>query len=98
MVVKSIFKKKTNDIIKDIEDLKVQGASNVAFACQDVLIYELNNYNLTKKELLDYYFKLCKTLWKTRPTEPAMKHFLTYFYCELESFSKSRQLNIIKNQ
>jgi eIF-2B alpha/beta/delta-like uncharacterized protein len=95
-MVKSVFKKKTIDIIKDIEDLKVQGASNVAFSSQDVLIYEFENYDKTKNELLKYFFDLCKALWKTRPTEPAMKHFLTSTYLELEKFARNRQLGIIK--
>jgi len=94
---KTVFRKKTIDIIKDIEDLKVQGASNVAFACQDVLISEFQNYDKTRNELLKYFFELCKVLWKTRPTEGAMKHFLTSTYCELETFSKNRQLTVIKN-
>ena len=97
MVVKTVFQKKTNDIIKDIDDLKVQWASNVAFACQDALLYEMNNYSKSKNDLLKYFFALCKELWKTRPTEPAMKHILISFYCELEKFSKDRPLLIVKN-
>jgi len=97
MQTKHKFLAKTLQIIKDIDDLKVQGASNIAFACQDALLYELGHYTKTKEELLVYFFALCKELWRTRPTEPAMKHFIVSFYSELDQFSKKRNLSVVKN-
>jgi ribose 1,5-bisphosphate isomerase len=93
-----MFASKTIKVLKEIVDLKVQGASNVSFACQDAFLFELQNYKGAKEKLLPYFYELGKAFWKTRPTEPGMKHFIVHFYSELERFSKGRQLNLIKNK
>lgn len=92
------FLKETNKIILDIDDLKIQGASNVAFACQDAIVKELQKYKKETDKLKDYFFALCKALWKTRPTEPAMKHFLTSFYLKVETIRKNVPLNLAKKR
>jgi methylthioribose-1-phosphate isomerase len=73
---------KTKKILKDIKDLKVQGASNVAFACQDAFLFEVENYK--GKDALVYFTNLGKAFWKSRDTEPAMKHFIAKFLVFLE--------------
>jgi len=93
-----MFASKTTKVLKDIIDLKVQGASNVSFACQESFLFELQNYKGAKEKLLPYFYELAKAFWKTRPTEPGMKHFIVHFYAELEKFSKGRAITLIKNK
>jgi translation initiation factor 2B subunit (eIF-2B alpha/beta/delta family) len=73
---------KTQRILKDIKSLKVQGASNVAFACQDAFLFEVQNYK--GKDILKDFTNLGKAFWKSRDTEPAMKHFISKFLVYLE--------------
>lgn len=93
-----IFTTKTKKVLQDIVELKVQGASNVSFASQNAFLYELQNYKGQKEKLLPYFYELAKSFWKTRPTEPGMKHFIVHFFSELERFQKGRGLPLIKNK
>ena len=73
---------KTKKILKDIKDLRIQGASNIAFACQDAFLFEVENYK--GKDILTYFTNLGRAFWKSRDTEPAMKHFIAKFLVFLE--------------
>lgn len=79
----------TRKIIRDIIDIKVQGASNIVFSAQDCLEFELKAF--TAKNFKTYFEELILELWKTRPTEPALKNLLTSFKIELDKTNGSKQ-------
>jgi len=99
--------KSTAVIIKDIKDIKVQGASNILFAAQNILETELLEYKESKSkksndaEYEKYFTDLIIELWRTRPTEPALKNFLTAFLFELRYNNcrdKNKLLEFVRNQ
>ena len=65
----------TKKTIEDIKSIKIQGASNIVLAAYDVIINEVQNHVGTDFD--SDFDDLIKSLWKTRPTEPALKNFLT---------------------
>jgi ribose 1,5-bisphosphate isomerase len=89
----------TMKIIKNIKNIKIQGASNIMFAVQDVFLKELEQFEgrKPKANLKTYFFALSKEFWKTRPTEPALKNFLTFFNIELISPKENSLSKNIKN-
>jgi len=68
-----------NSIVKDIKDLKIQGAQNVAkkalFAISDLIENEKFESSI---EFFDLLKKGKKELFDSRPTEPCMRNALNY--------------------
>lgn len=89
-----------NQIIKDIKDLKIQGAENVAKSSITAII-EILNLNLSSKEL---YVKLLSArieLEKARSTEPCLRNTLTLLFYKVDEYNFKEQIlkniNIAKN-
>lgn len=90
------FKKETLRILQNIKNLKVQGASKIALATADTFTIEIKALEKLKMPI-EHFFELGKAFWQTRPTEPAMKHFIVSFYCELEKqFERTKETTSIK--
>jgi len=77
-------------IAKDIKDLKIQGASNILFSVQDAF---LNFFETEEKPSIKKLKEIITFFWETRPTEPAMKKFLTNIYL---LYSKTKSNSKIK--
>jgi acyl carrier protein phosphodiesterase len=74
----------TKKIISDIKDIKIQGATNIVLESTIAIESELKRF---KGRNIDIYFdNLLLELWKTRPTEPALKTFLTHFKLKFNKF------------
>jgi len=80
----------TKKIITDIKNIKIQGASNIVFAVYDAFEFEIKKYNAL--DFRQYFDELIIEFWKTRPTEPALKSFLTAFSIELRNGAKKDSL------
>lgn len=66
-------------IVRDIKELKIQGAQNVAKAACGALGKTASNSKAkTKKEFLDEISRAKSILFATRPTEPFMRNSLNY--------------------
>jgi len=77
-------KVKTNNIIKDIKSLKIQGARNVALAGLKVL----HNEYLKDKSAANINDVLNR-LHKTRPTEPMLRNSLKYYLYLIKKQNKT---------
>jgi ribose 1,5-bisphosphate isomerase len=93
-----------NQICKDIKSLKIQGAISVAKAGADAFYFNfLENKN--KKNLMKLLKISAKKLIKTRPTEPALRNVVSYYFYEIEKCNSIKDLekhmksryNYIKN-
>ena len=74
-----------NSIVKDIKQLKVQAAQNVAKAALDALMVAVKeNKQKNPKTLSKSLNKAKKILFATRPTEPLMRNVLTYALTDLD--------------
>ena len=90
----------TKKIIKDIKDIKIQGASNIVYSCFDAFEKEVLAFKTGSH--VKYFDQIVKEFWSSRPTEPAMKHFLTSFMIQIDvkgkySVLKPVLLEFIKN-
>jgi ribose 1,5-bisphosphate isomerase len=66
-------------IVKDIKDLKIQGAENVGLAGAKALIYVLKEAKTTDvKRLLTILNKAKQILFKARATEPFLRNVVSY--------------------
>jgi len=71
--------KDLNKIIRDIKELKVQGAENIAkAAAQAFKERAINSKTITKTRFFDELEKIKKLLMKSRPTEPCMRNCLNF--------------------
>tara|TARA_Y100000310_G_C20663835_1_gene806342 strand:+ start:1265 stop:2185 length:921 start_codon:yes stop_codon:yes gene_type:complete len=71
--------------IKDIKELKIQGAEDIAKTAVLVLRQCVHNSTaLTKTRLLKELEKTKQELFKTRPTEPLMKNAVNYILSNLD--------------
>lgn len=71
----NLFKK----TVKGIKEIKIQGATNVAFSAISALIYYSNKLKArNRKEFILKLEKAKKILFNTRPTEPLMFNSLGY--------------------
>jgi len=75
-----------SSILKDIKNLKIQGASNVARAGAKALaLYSANSKAKTRSEFVKDLRKAKKMLFATRPTEPAMHNFIRSILFSVET-------------
>ena len=73
-------------IVKDIEDIKIQGAQNVAQAAAKAIgIVAGENRSKPRQEFLHKLNHAKLVLLKTRPTEPTMRNVLSYLFFNIES-------------
>jgi len=61
-------------IIKDIEQIRIQGARNIAKAAAKALDIVFEEHRDNEKELLHHLNQAKQILLKTRPTEPAKRN------------------------
>ena len=72
-------------IVRDIKEIKIQGAQNVAKAAAKAIgIVTSENRSKPSEEVLSHLNQSKQTLLKTRPTEPGMRNVLNYLLFELE--------------
>ena len=70
-------------IIRDIEQIKIQGAENVAKAASKAIGIIINeNRGGSPKEIFYHLNQARQILLKTRPTEPCMRNVLSYLFFE----------------
>ena len=75
-----------NSIVRDIKEIKIQGAVNVAkAAAKAISIITDENRSRPKQEILSNLNQAKQVLLKTRPTEPAMRNVLNYLFFKLET-------------
>ena len=66
-------------IISNIENLKIQGATNVALAALDVFQYTCQTSKTTRKSQFKKELQFIrKKLFATRPTEPMMRNAIRF--------------------
>jgi len=71
-------------IVRDIKNIKIQGANNIAIAAAkalNIIVYENKGAGLLRQ--LDYAKGI---LFKSRPTEPAMRNVISYLTSDLGNF------------
>ena len=74
-----------NSIVKDIKEIKIQGASNIAKAAVNALETVSHEYkNTDEQELINVLNKAKIILFKIRPTEPCMRNALNYVLENIE--------------
>ncbi|MHA1332815.1 MAG: translation initiation factor eIF-2B [Candidatus Odinarchaeia archaeon] len=75
---------------KDIKELKVQGATNVAISALEATKKFLSTQKITSKnELLSYLNEIKSILFNARSTEPAMQNGLRYLIFKVEKSQSS---------
>ncbi|MBW2993174.1 S-methyl-5-thioribose-1-phosphate isomerase [Candidatus Woesearchaeota archaeon] len=80
-------------IVKDIKNLKIQGATNVAKSAALAMNLIAREYeNKDRKILLNSLHKARNILLKTRATEPAMRNVLNYMFNNLEEEDLSGEI------
>jgi methylthioribose-1-phosphate isomerase len=66
-------------VVQDIYDIKIQGATNIAKAAFQILIDELERQNFADSVALqEFLFPAMDILEKARPTEPMMFNGMAY--------------------
>ncbi|MEM3369642.1 MAG: S-methyl-5-thioribose-1-phosphate isomerase [Candidatus Micrarchaeia archaeon] len=72
-------------IMRDIKELKVQGARRVAEATAKALVISVQKSNAkTREEILNEIEKTSERLISLRPTEPMARNTLRFFFARLE--------------
>ena len=79
-------------IVKDIEQIKIQGATNVAKSASKALDIVFEKYKDDPKGVFYHLNQAKQILLKTRPTEPAMQNVINYLFSEdILNFSKRQK-------
>lgn len=94
--------KHIDKIYKDIKSIKIQGATNIAIAGIDAIVYAVDNCEIeNKEEFIDFVYEVCEKIRSSRPTEPMMfngiKYILYNFKKDQEKSLAVIKKNIIKN-
>jgi ribose 1,5-bisphosphate isomerase len=87
---------KAEQIFRDIRDLKVQGAQNVADAAIEALLAETRSYKA--KDRLDFLEHMRSTmLWLkwSRPTEPALRNALRFIFARTRASKKASASELV---
>mgnify|MGYP002639249161 CR=1 FL=1 len=83
--------------LRDIKNLKIQGAENISTAAILVLQSEIKKSKTkTKNKLISEAETIKKSLIKTRPTEPEMENYLNYTIKELMEIEEENPNKIKK--
>jgi methylthioribose-1-phosphate isomerase len=70
---------KVQQVVQDIYDIKIQGATNIAKAAFQILVDELQRQKFTDSiALQEFLFPAMDILEKARPTEPMMFNGMAY--------------------
>jgi ribose 1,5-bisphosphate isomerase len=86
--------KKVQQVVQDIKDIKVQGATNIAKAAFQVLIDELNRQTFTTiGDIQAFLLPAMDTLEKARPTEPMMFNGMSYIKNKTQEASKKSDVS-----
>ncbi|MCF7795758.1 hypothetical protein K9M42_01580 [Patescibacteria group bacterium] len=81
--------KKVKKVAKEIKEIKIQGATNIARASFSVLKKEFSTQNFTKISEVRKHFKKASTLLKNaRPTEPLLFNGIRYVESKINIFDK----------
>jgi methylthioribose-1-phosphate isomerase len=76
---------KVEQVVQDIYDIKIQGATNIAKAAFQTLIDELEKQKFTDSiALKEFLFPAMDLLEKARPTEPMMFNGMAYIKNQVE--------------
>jgi methylthioribose-1-phosphate isomerase len=76
---------KVKQVVQDIYDIKIQGATNIAKAAFQILIDELERQKFSgEAELKKFLFPAMEMLEKARPTEPMMFNGMSYIKNQVE--------------
>ena len=78
-------------IIKDIKNLKIQGAENVAKS-SIIVISEILDSNASSKELYVKLLSVKKSLIECRPTEPCLRNTLTLIFYKVNEYNFKEQI------
>ena len=77
--------KNVEQIVKDIKDIKIQWATNIAKAAFEIIISESKNQKFnSKNEYIDFVNKSMDILIAARPTEPMLFKGMDYITSEIE--------------
>lgn len=77
--------KNVQQVVQDIKDIKIQGATNIARAAFEILISESQNQNFSSlQEFMDFVQQSMELLIAARPTEPMLFNGMDYIKYELE--------------
>ena len=72
-------------VVKDIKDIKIQWATDIAKAAFNVLSTELKKQNFkTFTEAYEFTISSMKSLENARPTEPMLFNGMSYIYSKIE--------------
>jgi ribose 1,5-bisphosphate isomerase len=72
-------------IVRDIKDIRIQGAANIAKAAVSALeLVADRNKSRPRKDLLNMLFKAKSVLFQARPTEPMMRNSLNFILAHIE--------------
>jgi len=86
---------KYKQTIRDIKDLKIQGAINIASAAIDAMDFAVKNTKIDDPKLFWKAINSAKhEIFTTRPTEPAMRNAINYIMNDVDTSS----VNSIKSQ
>ncbi len=84
--------KDISKILRDIRQLKIQGATNVAISSLEAFkIAILNSRARTKKSFYSKLFELSNAFYKVRPTEPMMRNEIHSLMVLAYKFVKSKK-------
>jgi methylthioribose-1-phosphate isomerase len=77
---------KVQQVVQDIYDIKIQGATNIAKSAFQVLIDELERQKFSDGiTLREFLFPAMDILEKARPTEPMMFNGMAYIKAKVEN-------------
>ncbi len=84
-------------ISKDIKDIKIQGATNIAVSGINAIVFALSHCEFnSKEEFFDFVYKYSDLIKNARPTEPMLFNGLKYILFNIEK-NKNKNLTFLIN-
>jgi len=81
---------RVEQIVQDIYDIKIQGATKIAKSAFQILVDELKRQNFSScVEIGEFMFPAMKKLENARPTEPMMFNGMAYITDKLRAYTGS---------
>ncbi|MDR0283184.1 MAG: hypothetical protein LBI53_08115 [Candidatus Peribacteria bacterium] len=82
--------KRVEQIVQDIYDIKIQGATNIAKSAFRILVDELKRQKFSScVEVREFMLPAMMMLEKARPTEPMMFNGMAYITDKLDAYKDS---------
>lgn len=82
--------KNVQQVVQDIKDIKIQGATNIARSAFEILIAESKNQTFDSAgAFMDFLQQAMDLLISARPTEPMLFNGMDYIRYQLENVEKS---------